>query len=146
MLSHLDHHIITCYVHVWQNYDSNNYSSFNIFADQNSMMFVLLHCPLQCKLENTYLFLLLYMLRIPSIICTYFLVKELWFFGPCPVLVWRDQKVLPVLVLGQKSATRFCPTHPVLVWPGLAVAVTEGSFYANHFFIPKGKILHQTCH
>ena len=23
-----------------------------------------------------------------------------------------------------KSARRFCPTHPVLVWPGLAVAVT----------------------
>ena len=32
--------------------------------------------------------------------------------------------MLPVLVLGQKSAARFCPTHPVLVWPGLAVAVT----------------------
>ena len=39
-------------------------------------------------------------------------------------LVWPDQKVLPVLVLGQISATRFCPTHPVLVRPCLAVAVT----------------------
>ena len=38
-------------------------------------------------------------------------------------LVRPDQKVLPVLVLGQKGATRFCPTRPVLVWPGLAVAV-----------------------
>ena len=47
------------------------------------------------------------------------------FFGPRPVLVWPDQKVLPVLVLGQKSAARFCPTHPVLVQPSLAVAVTD---------------------
>ena len=46
------------------------------------------------------------------------------FFGPRPVLVRPDQKVLPVLVLGQKSAVRFRPTHPVLVQPGLAVAVT----------------------
>ena len=47
------------------------------------------------------------------------------FFGPRPVLVPPDQKVLPVLVLGQQSAARFCPTHPVLVRPGLAVAVTD---------------------
>ena len=39
-------------------------------------------------------------------------------------MVRPDQKVLPVLVLGQKSAVYFCPTHPVLVQPGLAVAVT----------------------
>ena len=39
-------------------------------------------------------------------------------------LVRPDQKVLPVLVLGQKSAAHFCPTHPVLVWPSLAVAMT----------------------
>ena len=32
--------------------------------------------------------------------------------------------MLPVLDLGQKSAARFCPTHPVLVWPGLVVGVT----------------------
>ena len=31
--------------------------------------------------------------------------------------------MLPVLVLGQKSAVRFCPTQPVLVRPGF-VAVT----------------------
>ena len=31
--------------------------------------------------------------------------------------------MLPVLVLGQKSAARFCPTHLVFVRPGLAVAV-----------------------
>ena len=46
------------------------------------------------------------------------------FFGPRQVLVRLDQKVLPVLVLGQKSVACFCPTHPVLVRPGLAVAVT----------------------
>ena len=46
------------------------------------------------------------------------------FFGPRPVLVRQDQKVLPVLVLGQKSAAHFCPTYPVLVRPGLTVAVT----------------------
>ena len=46
------------------------------------------------------------------------------FFGPRPILVRPDQKMLPALVLGQKSAARFCPTHPVLVRPGLAVAVT----------------------
>ena len=32
--------------------------------------------------------------------------------------------MLPVLVLGQKIAALFCPTHPVMVRPGLAVAVT----------------------
>ena len=46
------------------------------------------------------------------------------FFGLRPVLVRPDQRVLLVLVLGQKSAARFFPTHPVLVRPGLAVAVT----------------------
>ena len=45
------------------------------------------------------------------------------FFDLCPVLVRPDQKALPVLFLGQKSTT--CPTHPVLVWPGLAVTVTS---------------------
>ena len=46
------------------------------------------------------------------------------FFGLHPVLVRLDQKVLPVLVLGQKALCFFCPTHPVLVRPGLAVVVT----------------------
>ena len=57
MLSHLpvDHHIIT-YVHVW---DSNNYSCFDIFANQYSVMFILLHCPKQCKLENTFVLVII---------------------------------------------------------------------------------------
>ena len=45
------------------------------------------------------------------------------FFGPRPVFR-PDQKVQPILVLGQRSAAHFFPTHPVLVRPGLVVAVT----------------------
>ena len=40
----------------------------------------------------------------------------------CCVFWSKDKKVLHVFVL----PILFCPTHPVLVRPGLAVAVTSG--------------------
>ena len=66
-------------------------------------------------------------LVIPLMISSHQTIRERScheFFCPHPVLVQLDQRVLPVLVLGQKSAACVF-VLPILVWPGLAIAVTS---------------------